>query len=74
MEGYEEEDGTIALGGMFVLDAADVCELMNRMGFTQRETGPFVPSKVPDTFTVDDLDLDDPEVRRWLAEKIRSKN
>lgn len=32
------------------------------------------PMEIPDTIQTSDLDLDDPEVRRWLAEKIRSKN
>ncbi len=74
MEGYEEQDNLVGIGGIFMLDPEDIEELMSRMGFIQRETGPFVPSKIPDTIKTSDLNLDDPEVRRWLAEKIRSKN
>ncbi len=74
----EEIEGTVSLGGMFVLDKEDVEELISRMGFVQCETDtpPALskPMKIPDTIRASDLDLDNQETRRWLAEKIRSEN
>lgn len=35
---------------------------------------PQEPMEIPDTIQPVDLNLDDPETRKWLAEKIRSKN
>lgn len=35
---------------------------------------PAEPMEIPDTIRPDDLNLNDPETREWLIEKIRSKN